>query len=237
MPNLNKSAAAPVEFTRNPRRHACRLLLLTAACGVAGQLLFSNDWCLYTAPAALLALFVYAIFVTWLSAWPKLDRTAVRLIVAVMIGLSSGAVFRVIPSWAFHEAFGIAQPAGIRDLRLWRHYEGGPGEHSLIFEFTADKEALAGLIARFPHEPDSLVGFVGDEARQSAWRDRHEWIAAYDLYGGAFHPNGRRTWERLAPLHEPRLFFRGRRSDTNGTYLLMLWEESTGRVVVLHSRG
>lgn len=107
----------------SPRSYAW-LVWLAAASGVVGQLLFSNDWCLYTIPAAFLAAFAFwgvVAFITLLSRSGRPPPRSVGLVLAVVVGLGSGAVFRVIPSWAFNEAFGMDQPGGIRDLRIWRH--------------------------------------------------------------------------------------------------------------------
>lgn len=235
------SAATPSdnEPSVRPRNHT-GLVWLAAVCGVVGQLLFSNDWCLYTVPAALLAAFVFRVviaFTTLMSRSGQPPRWAFGFVLAVVIGLGCGAVFRVIPSWAFNEAFGIDQPAGICDLHISRHYEGGPGEHSLIFEFTADEDVIRALTASFPRRPDTPPGVPNSEQLDREWRENHSWMAAYELYGGAFHPNGRRTWGRIAPLREPELFYWGMSSQKGVKSTLLLWDRASGRVVVLHTRG
>lgn len=225
--------------TTDRRSRAYSLLIwLAAACGVVGQLLFSNDWCLYTVPAALLGAFVFWVaigFITLLTRSGRQPRWQYGLILAVALGLCCGAVFRVIPSWAFNEVFGIEQPSGIRDLRIWRHYEGGPGEHSLILEFKADETAVRALTASIPRDSSQPSHAPHLEELERAWYENRSWMAAYELFGGAYHSNGRKTWERIAPLRGPEVFYR--RLSPGAKSVLLLWEPDSGRVVVLHSRG
>ncbi len=213
-----------------------RLIWLAAVCGVVGQLLFSNDWCFYIVPSALLAALVFWIIVRSMPFMSRLDRPPLRylgLALAVVIGLSCGAVFRVIPTWAFNEAFGIDQPEGIRDLRIWRHYEGGPGEHSLILEFVADEAAVRALTAALPSQSDRPPNVPHMEQLEREWRESRSWLAAYELFGGPGHAIGRRTWKRITPLHAPEIFY----WDHGVNSTLLLWDRTLGRVVVLHSRG
>lgn len=72
---MGDSAATPMseslnvpEGTPTPSRRARGYswpVWLAAVSGVVGQLLFSNDWCLYTVPAALLAAFVFWAFIAF----------------------------------------------------------------------------------------------------------------------------------------------------------------------------
>lgn len=143
----------------------------------------------------------------------------------------------VIPSWSFSEAFGVDQPSGIRELRIWRHYEGGPGEHSLIFEFTADEDAIRNLTASFPkNERNSQYPATWGEVAQK-FGTHNAWMSAYELYGGAYHASGRGTWARLKPLDNPEILFVPASQQNKGKSILVLWDRSSGRTVVLHSRG
>lgn len=229
-----------VPTTDNQSRTFSWLIWLAAACGIVGQLLFSNDWCLYAIPAALLAALVFWIVIALISRMTrsgKLPQWQYGLVLAVAIGLCSGAAFRVRPSWAFREVFGVEQPRGIHDLRIWRHYEGGPGEHTLILEFRADEAAVIALTASIPRQPNPPPGAPDLSKLEQEWYENRSWIAAYELFGGAFHSNGRKTWERILPLREPQVYYRELSPTTEAKSTLLMWEPESGRVVVLHSRG
>lgn len=222
------------------QRRSKWLVFLAAVFGVAGQLLLSNDWCLYTVPAFFLGAIAYwllAALCSLASPSGRLPGLKTGAPVAIVIGLGCGAAFRVIPSWAFTEAFGVDQPIGIRDLRNWRHYEGGPGEHSLIFEFFANEEAIRTLTASFPKPANhSQYPTIWGEIVQK-YGDTNAWMAAYELYGGAYHANGRKTWSRLQQLRDPEIHFVPASQQNRGRSILLLWERETGRTVALHSRG
>lgn len=226
--------------TAAQQRRSNWLVFLAAVFGVAGQLLFSNDWCLYTVPAFFLGAIAYwlnAALCSLLSRSGRLPSWKMGTPVAIVIGLACGAAFRVIPSWAFGEAFGIDQPTGIRDLRIWRHYEGGPGEHSLIFEFNANEDAIRSLTASFPkNERNSQYPATWSEVAQK-FGTHNAWMSAYELYGGAYHANGRKTWSNLSPLRDPEIHFVSASQKNRGRSILVLWERATGRTVALHSRS
>src|SRR5262249_41479918 len=160
---LTHSEATPVIPPR-PRNYRW-LVWLAALCGVIGQLLFSNDWCLYTIPAALLAAFVFWVavaFIAVMSRSGRLPRWPVGFALAVVIGLASGSVFRVLPSWAFQTALGTDRPDKIRDLHICRHYEGGGGDHTLILEFTADEATFRAL---------PIIAVPANDYHVTKWRE------------------------------------------------------------------
>lgn len=216
------------------------LPLLAAISGVAGQLLFSNDWCLYTVPAFFLAALLCWLIVAFCSLISRSGRPPgwkSGSVLAIVTGLGCGAAFRVIPSWAFAEAFGVDQPSGIRDLHIWRHYEGGPGEHSLIFEFNANEDAISTLTGPFP-KPAKYSPYPTrwDEVVQKQG-ESNAWMAAYEIFGGAYHTNGRKAWSQLNPMHDPQIFFAPASQQNRGRSILVLWERASGRTIAFHSRG
>lgn len=126
---------------------AVRLLavLIAAACA----LIVTNNWCFVIIPAVLAALVVDYI-VCAIRPWFIL-----RVPVAAAVGVAAGMSLSVGPNWAFREAFEMAPPDGVHDVRIWRHYVGGPGEHVLIIEFTADAGAFQALVQAHPSLSDS----------------------------------------------------------------------------------
>jgi hypothetical protein len=200
---------------------AIRLLVVGFAS--AGALLATNNWCFVLVPAVLVALlgdFVACAVRPWV---------VLRLPVATAIGVAAGLALSVGPDWAFREAFGRAPPAGVRDVRIQRHYVGGPGEHVLIIEFTADPAALGALTARLPEEPE------GD--RVEKWRATGQgWPAAFDVFAGRqVLPAARSSWLRIRPLENPEVLDFSPVGDASGR-LVLFWERSTGRCVALHVR-
>lgn len=149
---------------------------------------------------------------------------------ATAIGLCCGAVFQIPRDWAFREAFGVDPPAGIRSLRMWRHYEGGPGEHSLIFEFLADEADIRALTAKFG-EP-SVVAQRMPEKRSAVCGNVEDWMHFFDSYANPSLTNGRNTWRRITPLCGQEMYYHREGAEST----LLLWERATGWTVALHTR-
>lgn len=193
---------------------------------LVSALILSNDWCFVAAPAVVVAVIAVAIADAILdrTVLPSArGRSAIRVGMTLALAVGAGASIRVSPAWAFDEAFGTLQPKEIRDLRIIRHYEGGPGEHTLILTFAADRQAIAKLTARraFNTDPEEW------RAAGSNWSDIwHTFAAHFPL------PFGRRSWERIPPLSKPEVFWW---SDF-AKQTILFWERESGRAVVLSVR-
>ncbi|MEW6250072.1 MAG: hypothetical protein AB1716_05455 [Planctomycetota bacterium] len=207
---------------RNPPNRALRLLLVLAAGGCA--LLVSNNWCFVLLPAAGAA---------WLAdhvVCALRPRLALRAAVAIVVGCAAGVALNVRPAWAFREAFGVEQlPAGVREVRVQRHYLGGPGEHALIVEFTADEATLRSLLKLRPHDPDSY--------KVQQWRATGGgWLPAFDAFvGPAATTLARRSWSRIRPLQAPEVFDFDATTELRSR-LVLFYEPPSGRCVALQVR-
>lgn len=198
---------------------AVRLLavLITAACA----LFATNNWCFVIIPAVLAALVVDYI-VCAIRPWFVL-----RVPAAAAVGVAAGMSLSVGPNWAFREAFEMAPPDGVHDVRVWRHYVGGPGEHVLIIEFTADAGAFQALVQAHPP--------LSDSDRMKRWQAAG---GGWDSVLDAFVRFGQThfvcsSWQRIQPLEHPEVLDLG--GSNRGTLALFL-EPDTGRCVALHVR-
>jgi hypothetical protein len=215
------SASAPRAAPAKRSYSGVGVRLLAVILAAVGALLASNNWCFVLFPAALAA-FVADYVVC--AIWP---RFVLRVAVGVIIGVALGLLLSIGPGWAFREAFGVELPPGVRDVRVWRHYLGGPGEHVLIIEFTADPNAVQALTAMRPSAPES--------DRLKRWRAAGaEWPAAFDIFVGPGPTSiARMSWMRTGPLNNPELFELG---PSNGGSLVLFREPGAGRCVALHVR-
>lgn len=198
---------------------AVRLLavLIAAACAF----FVTNNWCFVILPAVLAALVVDCI-VCAIRPWFIL-----RVPVAAAVGVAAGMLLSVGPDWAFREAFEMAPPDGVHDVRIWRHYLGGPGEHVLIIEFSADAAAFQALVQAHPPLSDS------DKVRR--WQAAGGgWAQAFDIFAGpGLTSLANSSWQRIRPLDHPEALDLG---ESNSGSLMLLHEPNTGRCVALHVR-
>ena len=208
-------AAAGAEASRATR-------LPVALCAVGGALLATNNWCFVLIPAALAACLCDAFVAR------QVRRALVRLVLGAAIGAIVGVAFRISPEWAFREAFEMSPPPGVTDVRLWRHYLGGPGEHLLIIDFAADNAAQDALLRAHPP-------FEWDEFDQrwpvyvSGWGETFDTLAGPGLTYFA-----RLSWLRAQPLNHPEILNLG---SANGGNLVLLRERESNRCVALHIRS
>ena len=219
--------AAPVAGTRPPSELAPYtnglVRLGIAAIAIAGAMLATNNWCFVTLPAVVTALIIDYGICTW-RRW-----IALRLVLAAVVGVGIGISLRIGPEWAFRAAFGIEPPAGVRDARIWRHYVGGPGEHVLIIEFTADRNAVKKLSKLYP-EPPVNKRIEAWEAGGSTWPGAFDTFVDHDTTALA-----RRSWLKIKPLKEPDVYDFGSVRQVAG-YLTLFHEPRTNRCVALHVR-
>ncbi|MGD8451816.1 MAG: hypothetical protein PVJ57_08360 [Phycisphaerae bacterium] len=217
-------AAVPSAESAPPSRWlSAGVRLLAILVAAAAALLSTNNWCFVILPAALAAIVVDYV-VSGIRPWSVL-----RLIVAVAVGLAVGRLLSVGPDWAFQEAFGVDAPAGVRDVHIFRHYVGGPGEHILIIEFTANPDVVKALLSLHPVVTNS-------ETAQSWHAAGGGWPQAFDDFAGPC-PMGfaRAAWLRIRPLAEPEVFDFGG-IEASGGRLVLFHEPHTDRCVALHVR-
>jgi len=192
-------------------------------CLIAGTcaLFASNNWCFVALVAA------FAAFVVDCAVCAIRPRIVLRLPVAAGIGIAVGLLLSIGPAWAFQEAFGTDPPNGVRDVRISRHYSGGPGEHVLIIEFTADASALQALVRGHTVSSDSR--------RVAAWRDAGgDWEQVTDFFVGPGATSfTRSSWRRIRPFERAEAFELGL---VNEGSLVLFHEAGTGRCVALHER-
>ena len=155
-------------------------------------------------------------------------RTMARLALTGGIGIVAGNVLRVTPKWAFHEALAIEVPAGVDVQRIHRHYEGGPGENTLIIEFKADKNAIQALLEAAPPDKDGK------------WKEKWQqaganWTAAWEVLCKLNKfPFSRWSWNSIAPMTQPVMHefgFNERHAD-----VILLWDPTTTSGVLLQER-
>lgn len=200
-------------------RHTLLLVLLLLV-GAGGALVVSNNWCFVALPASGAALLT-DFAVRAIRPWPVL-----RLVAAGIVGSAVGALLDVRPDWAFHKVFDCSPPAGVHDVRIQRHYAGGPGEHVLIITFTADASVMAALSAGRapdPHHPvmERWLAVDGD------------WTQALDCAVPAAPGWIRRSWDRITPLHQAEICAL---DEVNAGVLVLFHEPASGRCVALHVR-
>lgn len=198
---------------------AIRLLAILVAASSA--IVASNNWCFVLFPAALAGFFADYLVCAIRPAF------IIRVPTAVLVGGAVGLLLNVGPVWAFREAFEMDPPAGVRDVRVCRHYAGGPGEHVLIIEFTADSAAFETLL-----RPRTVLS---DSAGLERWRAAGgEWAHVLDsLVPFGITSFARSSWERISPLQRPEAFALG---ASNRGALTLFREPDTGRCVALHVR-
>lgn len=206
--------------------------------GVGAYWWVSGDWScvlVFVVPAALLVERVIDDQLPWGRVRRAGARLALRCLPLVLIGGAAGHALRVTPGWAFQEAMQIDPPPGVRVTRIARHYEGGPGEHTLIVEFTADAAAMGALLKQAPG--------LKDGRKLEHWLEGPQtWDAALNLrpvrsteYYPSRHRFSRWSLSRIAPMTTPYDIWIGSTGSVAKEFVL-LWERATGRGVLAHRR-
>lgn len=193
------------------------LLVIASACAI----LATNNWCFVLFPAALAALLLDSI-VRAIGSW-----FVVRVTTAAFVGVVVGILLSVGPDWAFREAFGLEPPNGVHDAKIWRHFVGGPGEHTLIIEFTADDAAFQTLVRAHPPQSDS--------DRVKRWKKSGgAWDSVLDAFAGAGQSSFvHATWRQIRSLNPVEAYDLG---ESNYGSLSLFRETGTGRCVAFHVR-
>lgn len=192
----------------------------------------SNNWCFVGLPAFLAGLVADGLVLRIIGARPLRGRAriAARVVVALCAGALTGHALNWSPADAFREAFKADPPPGVSDVRIHRHYTGGPGEHVLIIEFTADGPSMRKLLSLHPIVPDSraLAEWSG---AGGGWEAAFEHLARTSPF-----PLARWTWRRIQPLRDMNICHLALPQPTTDR-LFLLMEKGTNRCVALHVRG
>lgn len=221
-------ATSPVHAEQ---RWSSAFKLVLAVVAMIAAIASTSNWC-FVGLAAAVAGPVVDVLVDEIGLTSRLGKAAsfgIRLAIAAVVGVAVGWLLQATPEWAFREAMGNDPPAGVQVTRVQRHYEGGPGEHTLIVEFTADASVMNSLIT------DKVVEESAKSERIAAWR------AAGGTWEEALRHLGRTdtlpfawmTWKRIRPLENPQVYDFG---IVNHGYLILLYDTTSERAVVLHRR-
>jgi len=188
----------------------------------------------FVVPAALLVERVIDDQLPWERVRRARSRLVLRCLPLVLIGGAAGYALRVTPGWAFQEAMQIDPPPGVTVTHIARHYEGGPGEHTLIVEFTADVTAMDALLKQAPG--------LKDGRKLEHWLEGPQtWDAALNLISvkyTEYFPNchlfSHWSLSQITPMTTPFDLWVGRFPSANEVTLL--WERATGRGVLVQRR-
>lgn len=222
-------AASPVQAVR---RRSPAFMLVLAVVAMVAAIASSSNWCFVGFMAALAAPMVDALLgeINLLRRLGRAASIGLRLATAAVVGVVVGWLLRATPEWAFQEAMEIDPPPGVHVTKVQRHYEGGPGEHTLIVEFTADDSTLKSLIS-------GRVSKSSPHERLEAWKaDGSTWEEALTYFGAGGltpFPFSRMSWMQIRALENPQVYFLHGRD--NGRLTLM-YEAATGRAIMLHVR-
>ena len=197
----------------------------------------SGDWScvlVFVIPAIAAVDFILTPVICGLRDQVTRQRKLARVAVVGCIGLLAGHLMRVTPQWAFQEALRIDPPAGVDVTNIHRHYEGGPGEHTLIVEFNADQQAMQGLLNRVPEVKDGRLF-------QEWQKDGEDWDAAWSaLCGLNVFPFSHWSWRLIprmtAPVFVDYGFPRYPGGPTYPGEAILLWEPTGNRGVLLQRR-
>ncbi len=186
--------------------------------------LVTNNWCFIFIPAGIAALLLDFV------ACGVVGRLIPRLALGAVVGVAVGIAWGVEPDWALQEVFGCEPPARIRNVRIQRHYIGGPGEHVLIIEFVADAAAFQALTSL--HTPKDRSG------RVERWRAAGgDWSATWEAFAGPCATRfARSSWMKIQPLTGMDVFDYGTLPRSVDS-LILFHEPKTGRYVALHVRS
>lgn len=222
--------AANAVPTRRHLRPVSRVLLAVVAMVTA--IVSSSNWC-FVGFAAAVAAPIADVLIDGIGVVERPGKAMsfiIRLAIAVVVGVAVGWLLRASPAWAFREAMDSEIPAGVRVTRVQRHYEGGPGEHTLIVEFKADASVITSMLS------DEVVEASAKSDRITRWSAAgRTWEGAMEyLDGPAPLPFSKMTWSRVHPLQDPQAYDFG---VVNNGHLILLYEPASGRGVMLHRRS
>ncbi len=195
----------------------------------------SGDWScvlVFVIPACAVADFMLEPVICGLREKTARRRNLARVAVSGIIGLVTGHLMRVTPQWAFQEALKIDPPPGIKVQDIHRHYEGGPGEHTLIMECRATDAAIDEILKQFPP--------AVDDPQTRKWIEAgSDWNAAIHLDDHlATFPFSRFTFGWIKPMSQFQFYQLGLGNDglTYPGNVTVLWEPTSLRAILVQRR-
>ncbi len=162
-------------------------------------------------------------------AWarPYCGRLGLRAAYTMFFGLAVGLLFLLDRPGVFEMAFAAKPPPGLRELRLKRHYAGGPGDDAILVSFLADKSTLDKLLAAGPFREDSDITEYAPGERKP-WQS--VWNAVFSNFAEVF---GGKEWLSIQPMKSPKAYTYGK----GHRHTTVLWDEATGRAYALSIGG
>jgi len=227
-PDADNSAGIPQ--TPPTRWHGLLFAVIGVVGVIFGNQLFSNEWACAVVPTGFTTLIVLVLVHPRVPARGRGIARDWPLAAALVAGIAIGSAVRVGSDAAFRECFDTDIPATVRNLRVvGRHYAGGGGDYTLIIEFFVSEEDLAALLAlgKFTDSSDRIDRW---RAAGGTWQSITEGKALLCMLGYADQ-----SWAKIEPMQEFEVW--ESTSETHMTSNLLLWEQTTGRVVVLSFCG
>ena len=128
--------------------------------------------------------------------WGRARQWVLVLLVAAVYTLG----LRLLLNQAdlFKEAFSIAPPEGVTDLRARAHYAGGPGDRLILIEFRSDAMAIRRIVAArgFAERTDeSKLYFEGFSTWQQFWKSQMYLAEGYN-----------HRWKSISPMVRPEVY-------------------------------
>jgi len=137
--------------------------------------------------------------------------------------------FRADPDRLFERAFGMRPPEGVKDLLAERHYAGGPGDQTILFQFTADRPTIDRLVAHrgFKPDMDRIETYWGEKQNTSRlWDDL--FIRMLVLPGP--------KWKNPPHISEP-ILYKWQRGPHEVEAAIMLWDAKSKKAYVMWLLG
>ena len=234
MPETDKAPGAeepkPIPY-RDHNKARPYLVGLSAVAGFLFTLVLSNDYCCSALGAAIIGAvgvyivdYVFCVTPIVRHRHRMWMRFTVALIIPLLLALSP--LFRLGKEEAFELAFGLKPPPGVSDLVVERHYEGGPGDYTLLLQFTADPATIEQITSHREFAPYEDLAALWDEVNGN-------WSAFVDaLHGYAARPG---WWQQLKPMRNPDILQWWPQGKARGT--LLLWDPQSGTAYAAHWLG
>lgn len=159
------------------------------------------------------------------SEW-KHVRTAQTLCMAA-VPLAFTAGLSVDGGHLFEQAFSVPAPAGIRGLTVDANLLNPAGERTALIRFTADPDAMSGLMAEAAFEPDPQVREA--RAADETWDNLiRQTLGDAARFGGT-------AWQSIRPMTAPTFRQWTRSQDGLRMATRVLWDTATGEAFVLYT--
>jgi hypothetical protein len=206
-----------------------KLIVAVVLASAAGVVLTSKDFLFTPVAAATLAgVLTVALQRMWQHralAELKQARTVQLLSVAAIPVLFSVGL-RVNADHAFREAFGVAVPAGVRELTVDSNVSTPSGRRAVLMRFVADSRTVRELLAG--------GGFEADQQIAEARNEHETWSNILRLAFGDMARLGGAAWTKMSPMPRPEYRRWLRTLDGTRTETSLLWDADTGQAYLLY---